>query len=253
MRWWQLAILLIALFLILGGVLVLVDTVARFYNSVATFSPWLANGLLALGVLVGLVVLGLVGYYLWKFLRPPRRKSRPEAPRHPAAAASVNLEALHQQVAQIQDQVARQALLEKSRSLRSAMAEPEFTVAVFGVGSAGKTSIINGLLDAPVGDHGHHPGTAGLSLGLPNLDRSIRLIDTPGIAEAGVQGTLREQAAREIAAEADLIVFVIDDDLRQAEYAVLQTLLAMGKRTVVVLNKADRWPEPDLEQCCWNG
>jgi small GTP-binding protein len=251
MRWWQLAILLIALFLILGGVLVLVDTVARFYNSVATFSPWLANGLLALGVLVGLVVLGLVGYYLWKFLRPPRRKSRPEAPRHPAAAASVNLEALHQQVAQIQDQVARQALLEKSRSLRSAMAEPEFTVAVFGVGSAGKTSIINGLLDAPVGEVGAPMGTTQeqqvFQWALPDIERSIRLIDTPGIAEAGVQGTLREQAAREIATEADLILFVIDDDLRQAEYSVLQALLTMGKRTVVVFNKADRLPEPDLE------
>ena len=57
-----------------------------------------------------------------------------------------------------------------------------------------------------------------------------------------VSGTLREQAAREIAAEADLILFVIDDDLRQAEYTVLQSLLAIGKRAVVVLNNGRSLP-----------
>jgi uncharacterized protein (DUF697 family)/GTP-binding protein EngB required for normal cell division len=252
MRWWQLAVLLGAMVLVLGGVLVLVDTVARFYNSVATLSPWLANGVLGIGLLVAIALVGVGGYYGWRFLRPRRRPSRPVAPRHPVEAASANLTALHQQVAQIQDQVARQALQARAQALQSAMVEQEFTVAVFGVGAAGKTSIINGLLEAEAGAVAAAMGTTqapqDFHWSLPNLDRSIRLIDTPGIAEAGVAGTLREQAAREIAAEADLIVFVIDDDLRQAEYAVLQTLLAIGKRMVVVLNKADRWPEPDLEQ-----
>ena len=75
----------------------------------------------------------------------------------------------------------------------------------------------------------------------------IQLIDTPGIAEVGVAGTEREQAARVIAAEADLVLFVIDDDLRQAEYSVLQSLMGMGKRVLVVLNKADRYPQADLD------
>jgi uncharacterized protein (DUF697 family) len=44
-----------------------------------------------------------------------------------------------------------------------------------------------------------------------------------------------------------LILFVIDDDLRQAEYTVLRSLMAMGKRVLLVLNKADRYPQVELE------
>jgi uncharacterized protein (DUF697 family) len=47
--------------------------------------------------------------------------------------------------------------------------------------------------------------------------------------------------------EADLLLFVIDNDLRQSEYAVARSLLDMGKRLIVVLNKADLYPDDELQ------
>lgn len=248
---WQFLTLLAGAILLLGAALLLVDTTARFYSAVALLSPWLANLVLGLIVVAILGALGAGGYYLWLFLRPRRRRPLPTAPRQPAEAASVNLAAVQRQVDQIQDQVARQALLEKSRALQADMARRDLVIAVFGVGSAGKTSLVNGLLGQTAGAVGAAMGTTQTqqeyTWQLPQVSRGLRLIDTPGISEAGVSGTLREESAREIAVTADLILFVIDDDLRQTEYAVLMPLLGMGKRAVVVLNKADRYPEADLD------
>ncbi len=249
---WQWLGLAVGLGLVLGATLVVVDAAIRFYHTLALASPLLANLVLGLGIAIALGVLAVILYYGWLFLRPRRRKSPPLAPRHPAQAASHNLEAIQRQVDYIQDQVARQALLEKSQALQAAMDQGDLTIAVFGVGSAGKTSLVNALVGEPVGGVGAPMGTTqtrqNYAWELPHLPQRLVLIDTPGLSEAGVAGTLREQAAREIAAEADLILFVIDDDLRQAEYAVLMPLLAMGKRAVLVLNKADRYPEPDVER-----
>ncbi|MBE9136636.1 GTP-binding protein [Nodosilinea sp. LEGE 07088] len=156
---------------------------------------------------------------------------------------------MQHQVDQIQDQVTRQALRQKAQALQTS-SDRALTLTVFGVGSAGKTAIINALLGQTVGEVGAAMGTTQTpqtyAWQLPRLPRSLQLIDTPGIAEVGVSGTEREQVARELAAAADLILFVVDDDLRQAEYAVLQGLMAMGKRLLLVLNKADRYPEADL-------
>lgn len=251
MRGWQITALLVALVLGLAAVLVVTDTVLRLYNAIALFSPLAANLVLGLLIMLALVALGFGLYYLGLFLRPRRARPRPMAPRHPVEAASANLSALERQVEQIQDQVARQALQEKSQGLKRAMSHQHLTIAVFGIGSAGKTSVINGLLAEPVGAVGAAMGTTqtqhNYQWQLPDIDQTLTLIDTPGLAEAGVSGTLREQVAREIATAADLILFIIDDDLRQAEYTVLQSLLAMGKRTLVVFNKADRYPTVDLE------
>ena len=246
MRWWQILAVLVGLVLVLGAVLVVIDTVLRLYNIIAIFSPLLANLVVGVIVLMVLIALGFGLYYLWLFLRPRRRRQPPSVPRNPVDAARTNLSALEQQVEQIQDRVAQTALREKTAHLHQAMAHPALSIAVFGVGSAGKTSIINALLEDTVGEVGAAMGTTqsrhSYQWQIPDVPQSVTLIDTPGLAEAGVSGTLREQAAREIAAESNLILFIIDDDLRQAEYAVLQSLLSMGKRALVVLNKADRFP-----------
>ncbi|NBW63924.1 MAG: DUF697 domain-containing protein, partial [Synechococcaceae bacterium WB4_1_0192] len=54
--------------------------------------------------------------------------------------------------------------------------------------------------------------------------------------EAGRQ---REQLARRQAAQADLLLLVVDGDLRAAELEVFDALAALGKRLLLVLNKAD--------------
>lgn len=248
---WQWLGLVVGTVVVLGATVVVIDAAIRFYNTVALVSPLLAQVVLWVGIALALGIVGIALYYGWLFLRPRRRRRPPVAPRHPGQAASHTLEMVQRQVEHIQDQVARQALLERSQALLTAMDRGDLTIAVFGVGSAGKTSLINALLGEPLGAVGAPMGTTQTRQDyvwpLPHLPRRLVLIDTPGLSEVGVAGTLREQAAREIATEADLILFVIDDDLRQAEHGVLMPLLAMGKRAMLVLNKADRYPGPEVD------
>ncbi|WOD38772.1 GTP-binding protein [Nodosilinea sp. E11] len=248
---WRWAFILVGLLLGLGAILVLADSLLRLYAALALLSPLLARLVMGAIVAIGLAIAGFGLYRLRPFLRPRRRKPRPQAPRDPGEAAAVTLQTVQRQVEQIQDQVAREALAQKAQGLQATLGDRTFTIAVFGVGSAGKTALINGLLGQAVGAVGAAMGTTQTehtyTWQLADLPRTLQLIDTPGIAEVGVAGTEREQQAREIAARADLILFVIDDDLRQAEYTVLRSLMAMGKRVLVVLNKADRYPETDLD------
>jgi len=85
------------------------------------------------------------------------------------------------------------------------------------------------------------------NLKLKGLEREILIVDTPGILEAGVAGTEREQLARQLATVADLLLFVVDNDLRRSENQPLQTLAEIGKRSLLVLNKTDLYTEADKE------
>jgi len=77
--------------------------------------------------------------------------------------------------------------------------------------------------------------------------RVVQFTDCPGILEASALGSDREQKVRKIATEADLIVFVVDDDLRSSEYEVLKALTDIGKRTILAFNKIDRLTKSDRE------
>ena len=79
------------------------------------------------------------------------------------------------------------------------------------------------------------------------MERRILITDTPGILEAGVAGTEREQLARELATSADLLLFVVDNDLRRSEYEPLKALAEIGKRSLLVLNKTDLYAEEDTQ------
>jgi len=81
--------------------------------------------------------------------------------------------------------------------------------------------------------------TARYRLRLRSLERAVILEDTPGILEAGSEGRERERLARQQAARADLLLLVVDGDLRAAELEVFDTLASLGKRLLLVLNKCD--------------
>ena len=251
MRWWQVLSILIGILFVLGGFLWLLDTVFRLYANIALWSPLVANTFLGLVILIIVGAIGVALYYFGVFLRPRRQRQRPTAPREKTAAAAATLDALEQQVAQIQDSVARQALEAESRQLGAAMDRQDLHIAVFGVGSTGKTALVNAVIGEPVGEVGAPMGTTQVEkpyrLVFEGLPWGVVLTDTPGIAEAGSAGALREQDARRIATEADLLLFVVEDDLRQSEFEVVQLLLDMGKRLIVVLNKIDRYPDADRE------
>ena len=244
---------IVGIVLTLGLVVWLLDSVNRLYVSIAFTSPFLANLLLLLLVVLLVALAGAIAYYGYLFLRPPSRPSRPipQVPVEKTAAAEETLRAVRQQVEQIQDEVARQALFEQSRQIEENLAKREIHVVVFGTGSAGKTSIVNAILGRIVGQVGAPMGTTEVgetySFRLRGLDREIWITDTPGILEAGIKGTQREQLARRLATEADLLLFVLDNDLRQSEYEPLRSLIEIGKRSIVVFNKTDLYPERDRE------
>ncbi|MGQ4646995.1 DUF697 domain-containing protein [Lyngbya aestuarii] len=251
----RLLTLIIGLSIILGLVLWLVNSLYLLYLQISFTAPLLANLLLLLLiVLIGALIFAFV-YYLGLFRRSPStasgRRREPKVPEEKTEAASESLKAIRQQVKQIQDEVAQQALLNRSREIEANLSRGELMVVVFGTGSAGKTSLVNALIGRMIGQVGAPMGTTEVGetyrLKFKGINRQILITDTPGILEAGVVGTQREQLARQLATEADLLLFVVDNDLRQSEYEPLLRLAEIGKRSLLVLNKTDLYADNDKE------
>jgi small GTP-binding protein len=255
----RLIALIIGLVLILGLTLWLVASVSQIYWQITYYSPLLGNLLLVLLILLLILLIGAFVYYVLLFLRGEQRSQQRQqrlAQQHqiPIAkteAAEETLQAVRQQVAQIQDEVARQALLSRSQEIEANLARGELQVVVFGTGSAGKTSLVNAIIGRVIGRVDAPMGTTQVGetyhLRLKGLERRILITDTPGILEAGIAGTEREQMARQLATEADLLLFVVDNDLRHSEYDPLRTLAEIGKRSLLVLNKTDLYTDEDKE------
>jgi small GTP-binding protein len=234
----------------LGLLLWLVSTLGTLYAGVATVSPLLAQGLVLLLVLVGMGAVGVLVYYGYLFLRPRTRQPLPPAPETPAEAAAANLAALHQQVAQIQDEVARQALLDRSQQIAGHFRRQAFQIVIFGSGSVGKTALANALMGEMAGPMAAIRGTTATAqtyrVRVPNLDREIWLIDSPGILT--VESAVQETQTRQLATEADLLLYVVDNDLHRAEYEAIYQLLSLGKRSILVFNKTDLYAEAEKDQ-----
>lgn len=257
MRPTRLLTIYIGLALILGLILWLVNSLYQLYIQVSYTAPFLALLLVLLAIaLLGLFV-GTFLYYMGLLpgyplpAKPGRRAKKRQIPVQKTAAAAETLQAIREQVTQIQDEVARQAMLRRTREIEANLARGDLQVVVFGTGAAGKTSVVNALLGRMVGRVEAPMGTTEVgetyTLNLKGLDRHILITDTPGISEAGLAGSEREEIARRLATEADLLLFVVDNDLSRSEYESLQTLIQIGKRSLLVLNKTDLYTETEQE------
>jgi small GTP-binding protein len=158
-------------------------------------------------------------------------------------AAERNLQAIDQVLERVRDDVEREALRQERDRVEAELARGDLVLVVFGAGSAGKTSLIRALLNEVVGHVGAPMGSTtecqAYRLRLKGLRRGLQLVDTPGILEAGAEGRQRETTARQRAAQADLLLLVVDGDLRAAELEVFEALASLGKRLMLVLNKCD--------------
>jgi uncharacterized protein len=253
MRVPRLALLAIGAGLVLGLMLWLTNTLLQLYTNVSATSILLANVLiLGIGALF-LLLIGVLVYYGIVFSRPSRknqaRKASIKLPEQKSAVVDQTLQAVRRQVANIQDEVERQALLLRSQQLEQSLKYRELRIVVFGTGSAGKTSLVNALLGRVAGAVSPIMGTTTVGetyqFDLKGIQRDLHITDTPGLLEVGIAGTQREQAARKLATEADLLLFVVDADLTQSEYQALSTLQQIGKRFILVFNKIDRYPSAD--------
>jgi small GTP-binding protein len=120
---------------------------------------------------------------------------------------------------------------------------------VFGIVNAGKSSLINALAGRDARPTGPVGGTTTEVAVEPWCEvraevgpYAVRFVDTPGLEEVGDPG--RAAAATAAARQADLILFVTDQDLTASARAALVALRDRGKPLVVAVNKMDLL-EPD--------
>lgn len=131
-------------------------------------------------------------------------------------------------------------------------ASDRFHVVVLGTGPVGKTSLVNALLGRSAGSTGATMGTTAhgrsYTHAVEGVEGTLLLTDTPGLGEAGDEGNLREAEAVELALRADLLIFVVDQDLARADHRMIAEMTREGKRVIVALNKKDRWTDEDREE-----
>jgi len=138
-------------------------------------------------------------------------------------------------------------------------------IAVFGMVGRGKSSVLNALLGENLFTTGP---THGVTRAIHRADwrvnresvagdesdivrvtlqsqgqSQVQLIDTPGIDE--VKGEERAALARQVAKQADLILFIVAGDITKVEYEALSQLRSASKPILLVFNKIDQYPDAD--------
>lgn len=243
-RYWAALAMAVALLI---AIAVLLGSISDLHDRFARQSPWLG------AVFLGLVAVGAVGAGAWVFIIWHRsRAPAPQtvAPEDTVSAARAQAEAAVAVIGRIENPAIKTEL-ERELALLTTGARPELRVVLFGTGSAGKTSLASALLGR---ESGHAAAVVGTTLQAASHTYHaggpsglVLLTDTPGLAEIGAGGANREREARELAVRADLLVFVVDHDLIRGEYEPLSALARQGKRSLVFLNKTDRFTEPDRD------
>lgn len=168
-------------------------------------------------------------------------------------------------------------------ALQSRLEQDRVQIVVFGMVGRGKSSLLNALLGQPVFETGAiHGITQSAQASTWRISREaiahspqdnssqdggiqdngiqeicrvsvpsgqgqayIEVVDTPGIDEVG--GEAREHLARQLAQQADLILFVVAGDLTQVEYRALSVLRDASKPMLLVFNKIDQYPPSDRQ------
>ena len=250
----------LGLLLVTGSILgALIRLINELRYSLEYFLPyWIVNPFLLIISLLLITLIVQVGWPWWKSFfnkkidksnRKPNTKFNLQSRRQ---AAKKSLESIDRVLEKIQDNVTREGLKHEKDQVALELARGDLVVVIFGTGSSGKTSLIRALLKEIVGEVGPSMGSTTSSqvykLRLKGLNRSLKLIDTPGILESGKSGQRREKEARIKASHADLMIFVIDSDLRSAELEAIQGLANLGKRLLLVLNKCDLRGEQEAKK-----
>ena len=143
-------------------------------------------------------------------------------------------------------------------ALEEKLDQSAIAIAVFGMVSRGKSSLINALLGQKLGETGATHGTTKdvvvyawdipsppvpLSKGEGSKKIQLRLIDTQGIDEVG--GEIRGGIALEAAKQADLILFAIAGDMTRLEQEAIANLQKSYKPILLIFNKTDLYPDCD--------
>lgn len=123
-------------------------------------------------------------------------------------------------------------------------------IAAFGLVSRGKSAVLNALVGQKILQTGPLNGVTQWPRSvrwIPNEKAKVvlELIDTPGLDE--VEGEARAQMARDVARQADLILFIVAGDITRTEYQALCELRQAQKPLILVFNKIDLYPDTDRQ------
>ncbi|MBD2773024.1 DUF697 domain-containing protein [Iningainema tapete] len=121
-------------------------------------------------------------------------------------------------------------------------------IAAFGLVSRGKSAVLNALLGKKILQTGPLHGVTQFPRSVtwnPGGKVQVELIDTPGLDE--IAGETRADMAREVARQADLILFVVSGDITRTEYKGLCELREAQKPLILVFNKIDLYPDTDKQ------
>ncbi len=156
-------------------------------------------------------------------------------------------------------QAAVKSGIDQLSALMSKLDSSLLKVAVFGLVSRGKSAVINALIGEKILETGPLNGVTQWPRSIywvPEEDESsksqsqskkeplkLELIDTPGLDE--IAGQSRSEMAKDVAQQADLILFVVSGDVTKTEYLALQELYATRKPLLLVFNKVDLYPDTD--------
>lgn len=119
-------------------------------------------------------------------------------------------------------------------------------IAAFGLVSRGKSAVLNALVGQKILQTGPLNGVTQYPRSLrwtPGDKVQVELIDTPGLDE--IEGDSRAQMARDVAVQADLILFIVSGDITRTEYQALLELRESQKPLILVFNKIDLYPDTD--------
>ncbi|WP_406700995.1 GTP-binding protein [Singulisphaera sp. Ch08] len=233
----------------LGAAAWLFTSVGEMHDRLAKHSTGLALVFLGIAGLLAAIAGLSAARLCWKLGRPEAPPAK--APEDVVRAAELQAEKAEGVISQVRDDLAKARLQGELSELRSDRQRRTFHVVVFGTGSAGKTSLINALLGQHVGKTEPVMGTTRrgevFTHTVEGVEGTVTLTDTPGLSEIGAGGAAREAEARDLAARADLLLFVVDHDLVRSEYEPMTALARQGKRSIVALNKQDRLMEADRD------
>jgi small GTP-binding protein len=141
------------------------------------------------------------------------------------------------------------AVRQDIQNLKAALEKIEqqvIKIATFGLVSRGKSAVVNALLGQKVLETGPLHGVTQWPKSIrwtANEKVQIELIDTPGLDE--IAGEARANMAKEVADQADLILFIVAGDITRTEYDALCELKQSHKPLILVFNKIDLYPEQD--------
>jgi small GTP-binding protein len=125
--------------------------------------------------------------------------------------------------------------------------EKVIRIAAFGLVSRGKSSVLNALVGQKILKTGPINGVTqwprAIHWDAPSGKVQVEFIDTPGLDE--ISGESRATMARDVARQADLILFVVSGDITRTEYEALCELRQSHKPLLLVFNKIDLYPEKD--------